>query len=85
MEGVGPSFLNGEREIIDGNLQLCVACPDNIGTRLLFAKTLLAMKRVRPDLIGEFKDKIILLQQKKPLRGPANGVLQKMFDEALAV
>jgi hypothetical protein len=40
---------------------------------------------VRPDLIGEFKDKIILLQQKKPLRGPANGVLQKMFDEALAV
>jgi hypothetical protein len=43
------------------------------------------MKRVRPDLIGEFKDKIILLQQKKPLRGPANGVLQKMFDEALAV
>ena len=85
MVGVGPSFLNGEREIIDGNLQLCVACPDNIGTRLLFAKTLLAMKRVRPDLIGEFKDKIILLQQKKPLRGPANGILQKMFDEALAV
>jgi tetratricopeptide (TPR) repeat protein len=85
MEGVGPSFLNGEREIIDGNLQLCVACPDNIGTRLLFAKTLLAMKMVRPDLIGEFKDKIILLQQKKPLRGPANGVLQKMFDEALTV
>jgi hypothetical protein len=52
---------------------------------VLYATTLLAMKRVRPDLIGEFKDKIILLQQKKPLRGPAKGVLQKMFDEALAV
>jgi tetratricopeptide (TPR) repeat protein len=85
MEGVGPSFLSGERQIIDGNLQLCVACPDNIGTRLLFAKTLLAMKRVRPDLIEEFKEKIILLQRKKPLPGPANGILQKMFDEALAV
>jgi hypothetical protein len=43
------------------------------------------MKRVRPDLIGEFRDKIILVQQKKPLAGPANGVLQQMFNEALVV
>jgi tetratricopeptide (TPR) repeat protein len=83
MDGVNPSFLNGEREIIDGNLQLCVACPENVGTRLLFARTLLAMKRVRPGLAGEFKDKILLLQQKHPLHGPANGVVQQMFNEAL--
>jgi tetratricopeptide (TPR) repeat protein len=83
MEGVSPSFLNGEREIIDGNLQLCVACPENVGTRLLFARTLLAMKRVRPSLTGEFKDKILMLQEKHPLHGPANGVVQTMFNEAL--
>ena len=85
MDGVNPSFLNGEREIIDGNLQLCAACPENVGTRLLFARTLLAMKRVRPGLAGEFKDKILLLQQKHPLREPANGVVQDMFKEALEV
>jgi tetratricopeptide (TPR) repeat protein len=83
MDGVSPSFLNGEREIIDGNLQLCVASPENVGTRLLFARTLLAMKRVRPGLAGEFKDKILLLQQKHPLHGAANGVVQQMFNEAL--
>jgi tetratricopeptide (TPR) repeat protein len=84
MEGISASFLNGEREIIDGNLHLCVACPDNVVTRLLFAMTLFAMKRVHPNLIEEFKGKIILLQQKKPLHGPANGILQKMFNEVLA-
>lgn len=83
MEDIGPSFLNGEREIIDGNMQLCVACPENVATRLLFARTLLAMKRVRPSLVGEFKDKIILLQQKHPLHGPANDIVQQMFNEAL--
>jgi hypothetical protein len=85
MDGVNPSFLNGEREIIDGNLQLCVACPENVGTRLLFARILLAVKSVRPGLAGEFKDKILLLQQKHPLREPANGVVQDMFKEALEV
>ena len=85
MEGVGTSFLSGEREILDGNLQLCVACPDNVGVRLLFARTLLGMKKVRPDLISEFKEKVVLLQQKKPLRGPANDVLQGIFNEALAL
>jgi hypothetical protein len=83
MDGVSPSFLNGEREIIDGNLRLCVARPENVGTRLLFARTLLAMKRVRPGISGEFKDKILLLQQKHPLHGPANGIVQQMFNEAL--
>jgi tetratricopeptide (TPR) repeat protein len=85
MDGVNPSFLNGEREIIDGNLQLCVACPENVGTRLLFARTLVAMKRVRPGLAEEFRDKILLLQQKHPLQGRSNGILQQMFKEALEV
>jgi tetratricopeptide (TPR) repeat protein len=85
MEGVGPSFLSGEREIVDGSLQLCVACPENVGVRILFARALLGMKKIRPDLISEFKDRITLLQQKKPLRGPANDVLQGMFNEALTL
>src|SRR5205823_4962720 len=35
MEGVSGRFLHGEREIIDGNLQLCLTFPSNIATRIL--------------------------------------------------
>jgi hypothetical protein len=36
-------------------------------------------------LIGEFKDKIDLLQKKKPLREPAQSVVGRMISEAFKV
>ena len=81
MEGVRANFLSGERDIIDGNLQLCLACPDNVVTRLLLAQTLLAMKKIRPDILPEFRDKLALLQKEKPLIEPAHGVMQRIFNE----
>jgi hypothetical protein len=83
MDGVRHDFLSGEREIIDGNLQLCVACPDNITTRTLLAQTLSTMRKVRPDIIAEFAEKITLLQKEKPLRQPAHDLLQRVFDQTL--
>ncbi|MBV8384950.1 MAG: hypothetical protein JOZ63_20355 [Planctomycetaceae bacterium] len=83
MEGVQPTFLSGEREIIDGNLQLCVAYPESVGIRVLLAQTLLAMQKVRPDVVVEFKEKIMLLQQRCPLKEPSHGVIQRMLSEAL--
>lgn len=83
MEGASKS-LHGERDILDGNLQFCASNPQNVCTRILLAQTLLAMKRVRPDVIPEFKEKIGLIQKEKPLSEPARGVIQRMFDEALA-
>lgn len=82
IDGMGTGFLNGEREILEGNLQLCVDNPDNVGTRILFARTLLAMKSVRPDLMGEFKDRVILLNRKMPVVEPARSGLDRMFHEA---
>ena len=84
MDGVPVSFLSGEREIIDGNIQQCLNCPQNIPVRLLLAQTLLAMKRARPDILPEFKDKLALLQKEKPLSEPAHGVVQRLFNEVLA-
>ena len=84
MDGVSPEFLSGEREIINGNLQLCLACPDNVSTRLLLAQTLLAMNKIRPDIPPEFKNKIALLQKEKPLLKPAQDVLQRLLNEILA-
>ena len=84
MDGVLPAFLSGEREILDGNLQLCLAHPLNVAVRILLAQTLLAMKRVRPDIPSEFKDRIDLLQKEHPLTEPAHTVIQRLFNEALA-
>jgi hypothetical protein len=87
LDQIGPqsSFLHGEREIIDGNLQLCVDCPESIVTRILLARTLLSIKKVRPELSKEFKAKIELLQRKKPLFQPTQEILDNMIGELFAV
>ena len=84
MDGVSPGFLHGEREIIDGNLQLCLACPDNIGTRILLAQTLLTMNKVRPEVAQEFSDKVALLQKEHPLKEPVQSVVDEMLTELIA-
>lgn len=84
MEGVPHGFLSGEREILDGNLQLCLAHPSNVPVRILLAQTLLAMKRARPDILPEFEDRLTLLQQEHPLPEPAQAVVGRLIKEALA-
>ena len=84
MEGVNKSFLYGERNILDGNIQLCTDHPQNLPTRILLAQTLLAIKRARPEVAPEFKDKVALLQKEKPLSEPANSVIQRLLNEAFA-
>lgn len=84
MPGVPSEFLNGEREIIDGNIQLCLSHPGSASVRMLLAQTLLAMKRVRPDVVSEFADRIRMLQKEHPLVEPTQKLTQQFFDEALA-
>jgi tetratricopeptide (TPR) repeat protein len=83
MDGVPTNFLSGEREMIDGNIQLCLACPQNVSTRVLLAQTLLTMKKIRADILPEFRDKLVLLQKEKPLQEPAHSVVQRMLNEAM--
>ena len=54
---------------------------DNVCTRILFAQTLLAMKKVRGDITPEYKEKIAMLQKEKPLAEPAHALIQRMFNE----
>lgn len=74
--------LNGERSILDGNIDLCLDQPDNVTTRLVLAETLLLMKNVRPDIVPDFKHKVDLLQRNHPLSEQAQGVVQRMLDSA---
>ena len=83
MDGVPGRFLNGEREIIDGNLQLCLAYPESVNVRLLLMQTVLAMKRVRPEVVAEFAEKVVLLQKEHPLSDSAQGLAQRLVNEML--
>jgi len=84
MDGVQPGFLSGEREIIEGNLHLCLAHPDSQSVRILLAQTLLAMKRIRPDVVAEFREKAALLQKQHPLPGAAQGVIDRLINECMS-
>ena len=82
--GIEPakSTLNGEREIIEGQLRLCLDRPDHLPSRLLLAHTLGAMKRVRPEVVPEFRPRIDLLQTEHPLPEPAQSVVARVFTTA---
>ena len=84
MNGVKSAFLTAEREILEGNLQLCLAHPGNLPVRILLMQTLLAMKRVRPDILPEFSERLTMLQKENPLQEPAQAVIQRLLNEALA-
>jgi tetratricopeptide (TPR) repeat protein len=83
-EDIKSGFLSGEREIIDGNIQLCLACATNVTTRVLLIQTLSDMRLVRPEIVAEYKNRIMLLQKENPLREPAQGVIYGMLNDAFA-
>lgn len=83
-DNVGASFLNNERQMIEGNLDQCLDAPASVNTRLLLAQTVHAMKRARPDILAEFAGRIELLQKNHALPEPAHGVVKGILDEALA-
>jgi tetratricopeptide (TPR) repeat protein len=84
MENMPHGFLSGERAIIDGNLQLCLDNRNNTSLRILLAQSLATMKKVRPDILPEFREKIAMLQKEAPLEEPAQSVIQRMIDEVFA-
>ncbi len=53
--------------------------------RILFAQTLLAMKRVRKTVVQEYQEKVRRLQTDKPLSEPAQSVLQRLINEVFLV
>lgn len=84
LEGVGKNFLSGEREIIDGNIQLCLNHAKYLITRILLLQTMKAMKKVRPELVEEYRDRLQLLHREHPLDHPAQATCDRLLEELLA-
>ena len=73
--------LHGEREIIDGDIELCLLQPANVVPRLLLAQTLKRLGKIRPEVVAEYRDKIALLEKQHPLPPPAGGIVHRLFSE----
>jgi len=80
LEGGG---LSGEREILDGILHLCVRQSTNQTIRIIFAATLRQMKKFRPDILPEYREKILLLQQNHPLSGVVAQLVEETIKEVI--
>jgi hypothetical protein len=83
-EQAAAGTLSGEREILDGNLQLCLAHPRNTPVRVLMAQTFWTMKLARPDILPEFKQRVEKLQSEHPLSEPAQSVVQRILNDAFS-
>ena len=73
--------LHGEREIIDGDIALCLLEPANALPRLLLAQTLKRLAKIRPEIVAEYRDKITLLETQHPLPPPAGSIAHRLFSE----
>lgn len=76
--------LSGERELVAGTLQLCLREPGNSLVRMLLVRTLQAMKKTKPQVIGEFKDKLERLHLEFPLLEPVAIPLREALREILS-
>lgn len=75
----GEDAARVERAILDARLRLCLALPASLPARLLLAHTVLALRKLRPALIPEFRARLDLLQTEHPLPEPAHAVLARLL------
>lgn len=75
--------LHGEREMLDGLLQLSVNLPKNPTVRMVFAQMMRQMGKRRPEIVLEYKDKTAHLQRDYPIK-EIEPLLDKAFYEAFA-
>jgi hypothetical protein len=68
------------REIVAGNIDLALSCPQNVAVRLVLAQTLRGLNRLRPNVVMEFRDKIAMLRAEHPLAGRAQHAAEQLFD-----
>jgi tetratricopeptide (TPR) repeat protein len=61
--------ISGERDMLDGILQLCLRQPSNYVVRIVLSQTLRQIKNYKPNIISEYREKIELLKHDFPLQG----------------
>jgi hypothetical protein len=78
---VDPEFHGGERETISLQLQLCLDYPQNVSARLLLIRSLFFLKKIRPQVVREYWDKIMLLNREHPLPTFVQLAIRRTLDD----
>ncbi|MGD9645768.1 MAG: tetratricopeptide repeat protein [Pirellulales bacterium] len=80
LDGARPDFLNGQREMVQGSLDLCLRQPDNTTPRLVLMSLLARLQVIHPQVVREFRGRVEMLQREHPLPQP----VQQLVDDRLA-
>ena len=75
--------LYGQREILDGMLNLCLTHPENVPARLILAHALTVIGMVWPEIAAQFAPRVQYMQQQTPLKGATAPIVDGLFEEAL--
>jgi tetratricopeptide (TPR) repeat protein len=75
--------LNGEHEIIEGIIFLNLEYPYNKTVRMILTQTLKQMKKYDPNIVGAYKEKIMLLQKEHTLDGYVGQLISKTISEMI--
>ena len=78
-----PSALHGTREIIEGCLHLCLDFPASATLRALLADVVARMRNIRPDVVAQYRDRVLLVQKEFPVEGDPQRVLDEMLEAAM--
>jgi tetratricopeptide (TPR) repeat protein len=82
---LGGARITGEHEIVEGAIGLCVEEPQSATARMLLTQTVRQMKKVRPDLLGQYNRRIELLQREHPIAGEPGDCISRALADVLAM
>lgn len=60
-------FLHSERSIFDNMLHMAVELPTNVRVRMLLLSSLERQSRLRPGVVAEYREKLLLLEKQHPI------------------
>ncbi|MBX9790130.1 MAG: hypothetical protein K2Y37_14530 [Pirellulales bacterium] len=84
LDGARPDFLNGEREMLQGTLELCLREAANATPRFVLMGLVQRLQAINPQVVGEFREKVERLQREYPLAPSIQAVLDARLAAALA-
>ena len=79
--GDEPPAIAGERDILEGTLFLALQQPQSPVVRALLAAMMVAMRRIRPEIVEEYTDRVTMLQRDRPLGEPMDEIVLDMVTD----
>jgi len=82
MDGL-KDFIHGAREIIQGEIELCLRAPKSANARVILAQSLYYLGKIDPSILYEVAARVRLLQREQPLNGDAQEAVDVSITDSL--